>query len=337
MMKVETHGDTIRSSQERISFDDSKEVHPILTDLFTDRSQVPEGSVQVREVLSHLQKNGLRPMTDPRLGEFMRQMSVEPGHPGHADHVEVRKQVSVEEFQAAGRSCPGLLNRALSCSLAIPDFKEFCAQIKSIYEELRHVKGGKNAQYIPQLARVNPDYWGVSVCTVDGQRFSIGDVNVPFCIQSCSKALNYAINVTEHGAEYVHQFLGKEPSGRGFNQIHLDKNGLPHNPMINPGAISCCSVLRKEDSLADRFLNISCLMIAIFLCDHVTRNLIDYWLKPCHVTDKNYMIKANMSPDTSTRRRCTRKWREESLSVSAMLHSSRRRVKRTGTLLSGTT
>lgn len=253
MMEVDKHGDVTNSSQEKTVFDDSKELNPILTDLFTDRSQGPAGSVQVREVLSHLKKNGLRPMTDPRFGEFMRQMSVE--HSGHGDHVEVKKQVSVEEFQAAGRSCPGLLNRALSCSLAIPEFKEFCTQIKSIYDELRNVKGGKNAQYIPQLARVNPDYWGVSVCTVDGQRFSIGDVNVPFCIQSCSKALNYAINVTEHGAEYVHQFLGKEPSGRGFNQIHLDKNGLPHNPMINPGAISCCSVLRKEDSLAERFVN----------------------------------------------------------------------------------
>ena len=241
---------------EKICFDDCKEVHPTFTNLFTDDKQE---FVQVKEVLSHLKRNGLRPTTDLRFERFIRKLSVLPGEPGHSsnsDYSEIKKQATVKEFERASRSCPGLLNHALSCNLAIPEFKEFCAQIKDIYEELKPVVGGENAQYIPQLARANPDCFGISVCTVDGQRYSIGDVNLPFCIQSCSKALNYAINVTEHGEEYVHQFLGKEPSGLGFNQIALDKNGLPHNPMINPGAISCCSVLRKDDSLADRLVHI---------------------------------------------------------------------------------
>lgn len=80
------------------------------------------------------------------------------------------------------------------------------------------------ANYIPQLARMNPNYWGVSVCTIDGQRFSIGDVNVPFTLQSCSKPLTYAIALHLLGADVVHKYVGQEPSGRNFNELVLDYN-----------------------------------------------------------------------------------------------------------------
>lgn len=75
-----------------------------------------------------------------------------------------------------------------------------------------------------QLARVNPDYWGLSLCTVDGQRFSIGDTNVPFTLQSCSKPLTYAIALEQLGAYLVHQYIGQEPSGRNYNELVLDYN-----------------------------------------------------------------------------------------------------------------
>lgn len=80
------------------------------------------------------------------------------------------------------------------------------------------------ASYIPQLSKVNPDFWGVSLCTVDGQRFSIGDVNEPFTLQSCSKPLTYAIALEEMGQEIVHKYVGQEPSGRNFNELVLDYN-----------------------------------------------------------------------------------------------------------------
>ena len=62
----------------------------------------------------------------------------------------------------------------------------------------------------------------MSVCTVDGQRFTLGDVNEPFTIQSCSKPFTYGINVDKLGQEVVDKYIGQEPSGRDFNEICLD-------------------------------------------------------------------------------------------------------------------
>ena len=87
------------------------------------------------------------------------------------------------------------------------------------------------------------EYWGVSLCTVDGQRFSIGDTQIPFTIQSTGKPINYAIALSELGAEVVHKYVGQEPSGRMFNELVLDQNNKPHNPMVNAGAIVICSLL----------------------------------------------------------------------------------------------
>lgn len=71
---------------------------------------------------------------------------------------------------------------------------------------------------------MNPEYWGVSVCTIDGQRFSIGDTSIPFTLQSCSKPLTYAIALDRLSPEVVHQYVGQEPSGRNFNELVLDHN-----------------------------------------------------------------------------------------------------------------
>lgn len=73
---------------------------------------------------------------------------------------------------------------------------------------------------------MSPNYWGVSICTIDGQRFSIGDVNIPFTLQSCSKPLTYAIALHQLGEKEVHKYVGQEPSGRNFNELILDHNSL---------------------------------------------------------------------------------------------------------------
>lgn len=96
-----------------------------------------------------------------------------------------------------------LISKAFRHQFVVPDFSNFTKDIEDIYWKCKTNADGKVAAYIPQLARVNPDYWGVSVCTIDGQRFSIGDVNIPFTLQSCSKPLVYAIALEKLGQEVV--------------------------------------------------------------------------------------------------------------------------------------
>jgi glutaminase len=80
------------------------------------------------------------------------------------------------------------------------------------------------AGYIPQLANTpHKEAWGVAICSVDGQRFSIGDADTRFCVQSSSKPVTYCIGVRDHGSEYVHSHVGCEPSGVPFNEIVLNR------------------------------------------------------------------------------------------------------------------
>lgn len=145
-----------------------------------------------------------------------------------------------------------ILEHLLLGKLVIPDFGHFKAVLTEIFEDIRSNTAGHVATYIPQLAHVNPEYWGLSVCTVDGQHFTIGDVDTHYCVQSTCKPINYSILLETLGANKVHSYIGREPSGRGFNELTLNHEGRPHNPMINAGAIMACSLIRPELPLEER-------------------------------------------------------------------------------------
>jgi glutaminase len=111
--------------------------------------------------------------------------------------------------------------------------------IKSIYENYAGDLGrGKVADYIPPLAKVSPDKYAISVCTVDGKRYNIGDYTEKFSIQSISKVFTLAMLAPMVGKE-LWESVGKEPSGSPFNslvQLEYEK-GIPRNPFINTGAL----------------------------------------------------------------------------------------------------
>uniref|UniRef100_A0A9J8B5L9 glutaminase n=1 Tax=Cyprinus carpio carpio TaxID=630221 RepID=A0A9J8B5L9_CYPCA len=146
------------------------------------------------------------------------------------------------------RKCVGgnivLLSLAFRRKFIIPEFEAFVGVINDIYYTSKLQHDGQVAKYIPHLTKFSPDLWGVSLCTVDGQRHSVGDTKVPFCLQSCVKPLEYAIAVHEHGTERIHHYVGKEPSGFKFNKLSLDEENKPHNPMVNAGAIVISSLIK---------------------------------------------------------------------------------------------
>lgn len=103
---------------------------------------------------------------------------------------------------------------------------------------------GSPADYIPELARVELDRFGVALATIDGVVHVAGDADTPFTIQSISKPFAYALALTDCGFAAVEEKVGVEPSGDAFNELSLEEGtGRPLNPMINAGAITAHSLV----------------------------------------------------------------------------------------------
>ncbi|XP_035488594.2 glutaminase 2b [Scophthalmus maximus] len=209
---------------------------------------ITEGKEQVpiSHFTSALKRTGLYP-SDPRLKgcmENIRQAVKESAGEAMMDR---------DLFHRCVGGNIVLLIQAFRNKFIIPEFDVFAHKINEIYNRVQHQTDGKVADYIPQLAKFSPELWGVSLCTVDGQRHSVGDTKLPFCLQSCVKPLQYAIAVHEAGTESVHHYVGKEPSGFKFNMLSLDDEDKPHNPMVNAGAIVISSLIKPLANKAEKF------------------------------------------------------------------------------------
>ncbi|KAJ8253093.1 hypothetical protein GJAV_G00209030 [Gymnothorax javanicus] len=219
---------------------------PSLEDLLFYTIAEGQEKIPAHKFTTALKATGLR-TGDPRLKECMDMLKVVLK--STSDGVMLDRHL----FKKCVQSNIVLLTQAFRRKFVIPDFQTFCSHIDELYESARKLSGGQVADYIPQLAKFSPDLWAVSLCTVDGQRHTVGDTKVPFCLQSCVKPLKYAIAVHDHGTDYVHKFIGKEPSGLRFNKLFLDEDDKPHNPMVNAGAIVCTSLIKQGASNAEKF------------------------------------------------------------------------------------
>ena len=102
---------------------------------------------------------------------------------------------------------------------------------------------GAVADYIPELGKADPAHFGISLATLDGHVYEVGDTQVPFTIQSMSKPFVFALALDTLGAARVESVIGVEPSGDPFNSIRLNAENHPFNPMVNAGAIACSGLI----------------------------------------------------------------------------------------------
>jgi glutaminase len=128
----------------------------------------------------------------------------------------------------------------------------FRTTLQDLHAKYRGVNDGKVADYIPELALAKPEWFGISVVTVDGQSFDVGDHDQLFSIQSVSKPFVFGQALDDHGRDAVLAKVGVEPTGEAFNAIVLDEaSNRPFNPLVNAGAIATADLIHGKD-FADR-------------------------------------------------------------------------------------
>lgn len=209
-------------------------------------------------------------------------------------------EINYEIFYNLVSSNTLLFNKIFENDLIISNWEQFDKEIEDLYNNTKGHDLGKVADYIPQLAKVSDKLYGVSICTVDGQQLEKGDTIVPFCVQSCSKPITYLIAADLNNSDYVHNFIGREPSGRNFNELCLNSDKLPHNPLINSGAIMAASLVNYRDPIADRF-----------------DTVVKYWSKLAGDTKINFSNSVYLSERTTADRNyCLGYMMQESLAFS---------------------
>lgn len=131
----------------------------------------------------------------------------------------------------------------------------FFDEIQKIYSKLKNTTGGKNVDYIPELAKVDPKLYAISIFTIDGQEFNIGDFKHKFAIESCSKVFTLALALEKYGKKTLKHKIGNKTTEEAFNSICAVDRVSNHtiNSFNNGGAMATTSLLYNSNT--DNFIN----------------------------------------------------------------------------------
>src|SRR3954470_18088670 len=124
----------------------------------------------------------------------------------------------------------------LTCASAAPNASDIEKAISDAHTKYAHLQEGKNADYIPALAQVDSNLFGVAVATTDGKVYTKGDSESLFSIQSISKVFTLALVLKESGPKAILDNIGVDATGQVFNSIVAieQHKGAQENPFVNP-------------------------------------------------------------------------------------------------------
>lgn len=122
--------------------------------------------------------------------------------------------------------------------------------VNDVHKQFLGHKEGKNPDYIPALAAVDSDLFAISIVTADGEKYSAGDKDHSFSIQSIAKAFNLAALMNQQGDQVVVDKIGVNATGLPFSSIMAIELNEERsvNPLVNAGAIATVSLIKAKDA-----------------------------------------------------------------------------------------
>jgi len=131
-----------------------------------------------------------------------------------------------------------------------PDPAALQKAVDDAHAKFKDEKGGANASYIPYLAKVPSELFGVVIVTVDGKVFKAGDVDYAFAIESVSKPFTASLVMNQSGPETLYEKIGVEPTGLPFNSVLavVEEPARSVNPFVNAGAMATVSLVKAKDA-----------------------------------------------------------------------------------------
>ncbi|XP_065147928.1 glutaminase liver isoform, mitochondrial [Paramisgurnus dabryanus] len=207
------------------------------------------GRVNANQFFEALWSSGII-RTDPRIKDcysLMRKLQESDG------------TVDRSTFHRCVTGFVSFISKALQGRFVIPDFSTFAEETQKLFIKCKQLSSVKEKEDVKERSIK----WGISICTVDGQRLSLGDWAEPCVLGEISWPLIYGLAVDQQGVDYVHRFVGMEEYSKYESPFTLTKQGVPHSPLIETGAIISTSLLQlakrpitEEEEKYESVLNI---------------------------------------------------------------------------------